>query len=242
MLTDRTVYDGDRRYIDPHLATSAIDQALKQFQVGRGQGEPAAAMLTRAAFGGDPQRPRRDGRPRTRRQRRLPVRDGRGDLRRRLRERRRQPLFGAAQRDREGDLDDRDPRGARLCPPVLLDRCEARARRDLPYRGVRRLGEGRRRLRPARRRHRRAPEDPRWRRGGEARQDRSASTPRSTRPPSQPRTGLRLRGVLPEGPRARGAEPDLDAAHHGPPQGARPRAGRRLAGGRVASVITTTRS
>ncbi|HEU4979883.1 MAG TPA: glutamate synthase central domain-containing protein, partial [Solirubrobacterales bacterium] len=31
VLTDRTVYDGDRRYIDPHLATSAVDQALKQF-------------------------------------------------------------------------------------------------------------------------------------------------------------------------------------------------------------------
>ena len=37
VLTDRTVYDGDRRYIDPHLATSAIDQALKQFQVGAGK-------------------------------------------------------------------------------------------------------------------------------------------------------------------------------------------------------------
>ncbi|MFL5908642.1 MAG: glutamate synthase-related protein [Solirubrobacterales bacterium] len=34
VLTDRTVYDGERRYIDPHLATSAIDQALKQFEVG----------------------------------------------------------------------------------------------------------------------------------------------------------------------------------------------------------------
>src|SRR6266508_6205104 len=33
VLTDRTVYDGERRYIDPHLAPSAIDQALKQFQV-----------------------------------------------------------------------------------------------------------------------------------------------------------------------------------------------------------------
>jgi glutamate synthase (NADPH/NADH) large chain len=32
VLTDRTVYDGGRRYIDPHLATSAIDQALKQFR------------------------------------------------------------------------------------------------------------------------------------------------------------------------------------------------------------------
>ena len=37
VLTDRTVYDGDRRYIDPHLATSAVDQALKQFDPGAGQ-------------------------------------------------------------------------------------------------------------------------------------------------------------------------------------------------------------
>jgi len=36
VLTDRTVYDGERRYIDPHLATSAVDQALKQFS---GDGE-----------------------------------------------------------------------------------------------------------------------------------------------------------------------------------------------------------
>ena len=33
VLTDRTTYDGERRYMDPHLATSAIDQALKQFRV-----------------------------------------------------------------------------------------------------------------------------------------------------------------------------------------------------------------
>jgi glutamate synthase (NADPH/NADH) large chain len=33
VLTDRTVCDGERRYLDPHLATSAIDQALKQFTV-----------------------------------------------------------------------------------------------------------------------------------------------------------------------------------------------------------------
>lgn len=37
ILTDRTVYDAERRYLDPHLATSAIDQALKQFKVGRGE-------------------------------------------------------------------------------------------------------------------------------------------------------------------------------------------------------------
>jgi glutamate synthase (NADPH) large chain len=37
VLTDRTVYDGERRYLDPHLATSAIDQALKQFKVAPGE-------------------------------------------------------------------------------------------------------------------------------------------------------------------------------------------------------------
>jgi len=37
ILTDRTVYDSERRYLDPHLATSAIDQALKQFKVERGE-------------------------------------------------------------------------------------------------------------------------------------------------------------------------------------------------------------
>ncbi|HEV2791886.1 MAG TPA: glutamate synthase-related protein, partial [Solirubrobacterales bacterium] len=37
VLTDRTVYDAQRRYLDPHLATSAIDQALKQFKVERGE-------------------------------------------------------------------------------------------------------------------------------------------------------------------------------------------------------------
>jgi glutamate synthase (NADPH) large chain len=37
VLTDRTVYDGERRYMDPHLATSAVDQALKQFRVEPGE-------------------------------------------------------------------------------------------------------------------------------------------------------------------------------------------------------------
>jgi glutamate synthase (NADPH) large chain len=37
VLTDRTVYDGERRFLDPHLAISAVDQALKQFKVGPGE-------------------------------------------------------------------------------------------------------------------------------------------------------------------------------------------------------------
>ncbi|HEX3174816.1 MAG TPA: glutamate synthase-related protein [Solirubrobacterales bacterium] len=42
VLTDRTVYDAERRYLDPHLATSAVDQALKQFRV-----EPSEENLRR---------------------------------------------------------------------------------------------------------------------------------------------------------------------------------------------------
>jgi glutamate synthase (NADPH/NADH) large chain len=37
VLTDRTVYDGERRYLDPHLAVSAVDQALQQFKVEPGE-------------------------------------------------------------------------------------------------------------------------------------------------------------------------------------------------------------
>ncbi|HSI80403.1 MAG TPA: glutamate synthase-related protein [Solirubrobacterales bacterium] len=37
VLTDRTVHDGERRYLDPHLAMSAVDQALKQFRTEPGE-------------------------------------------------------------------------------------------------------------------------------------------------------------------------------------------------------------
>jgi len=37
VLTDRTVYDAERRYLDPHLATSAVDQALKHYRVEPGE-------------------------------------------------------------------------------------------------------------------------------------------------------------------------------------------------------------
>jgi glutamate synthase (NADPH) large chain len=37
VLTDRTVYEGQRRWIDPHLATSAVDQALKSYNVKPGE-------------------------------------------------------------------------------------------------------------------------------------------------------------------------------------------------------------
>ena len=37
VLTDRTAYEGDRRYLDPHFAFSAVDRALKQFKVEPGE-------------------------------------------------------------------------------------------------------------------------------------------------------------------------------------------------------------
>ena len=37
VLTDRVVYEGERRFLDPHLAASAIDQALKSFRVEPGE-------------------------------------------------------------------------------------------------------------------------------------------------------------------------------------------------------------
>lgn len=37
VLTDRTVYDAERRYLDPHLATSAVDQALRNYRVPEGE-------------------------------------------------------------------------------------------------------------------------------------------------------------------------------------------------------------
>ena len=189
VLTDRTVYDGERRYLDPHLATSAVDQALKQFQVGETGEENlrrrCSIVLRSAAI---------------RNVHDVVLALGLGangvcpyvmvevicveDYE----HRRLQPLRGAPQGDREGDLDDRDPRGARLRAPVLLDRHQARARRDLPDRGLRRLRAGRRRLRRARRRHRRALHRSSPATRTRSRRRPSASTRRSTRRRSRPPT------------------------------------------------------
>ncbi len=161
------------------------------------RGEPAPPLRDRPALGGDPQRPRHDAGPRPRRQRRLPVHDGRGDLRRGLRDRRLQPLRGPDQGDRESDLDDRHPRGARLRPPVLLDRGQAGAGRDLPDRGLRRLGERRHRLRRPRRGHQRPrPGAQRRRRGGQTGED-VPLLPEGLQGGDRHRQRLRhLRGVL----------------------------------------------
>ena len=206
-----------------------------------GRNQPAAALQPGPALGGDPQRPRRDAGPRARRQRRLPVHDGRGDLRRGLRVRRLQPLRGAAQRDRESDLDDRHPRGARLRAPVQLDRDQAGAGGDLPDRALRRLGEGGGRVRRPRRRHRRPrPRSARRRRGGETGED-VPLLPEGLQGGDRDRERDRdLRGILGEGPRPGEAEPDLDAPHHGAE--GRPPGGRPEHASTPASATTTTRS
>ena len=200
--------DGERRYLDPHLATSAIDQALKQIEVEPGEQNlrrRCSIVLRSAAI---------------RNVHDVVLALGLGangvcpyvmvevvcvdDYD----DRRRQPLRGAAQGNREGDLDDRDPRGARLRAPVLLDRHQARAGRDLPDPGLRRLREGRRRLRPARRRHRRRATRSSAATRRRSRRRRSASTPRSTRrrspPPTAPRaTRSTRRRCASSRPRAR---------------------------------------
>ena len=100
-----------------------------------------------------------------------------------------QRLRGALEGDREGDLDDRHPRGARLRAPVLLDRDPPGAGRDLPDRGLRRLGDA---AASASRRSTPTPTSgsrscaPTAR--ASARRRRSASTPRSTRRRSRPPT------------------------------------------------------
>ena len=55
VLSDRTVYEGDRRYLDPHLALAAVDLALREH---RASGEANLRRLRhRPALGGHPQRP-----------------------------------------------------------------------------------------------------------------------------------------------------------------------------------------
>ena len=57
VISDRTVYEGDRRYLDPHLALAAVDLALREHFVQAGRGQPAPPLRHRPALGGHPQRP-----------------------------------------------------------------------------------------------------------------------------------------------------------------------------------------
>ena len=241
VLTDRTVYDGERRYLDPHLATSAVDQALKQFKVERGEENlrrRCGIVLRSAAIrnvhdvmlalglGANGVCPYTMVEV-------ICVEDYETDV---------GNLCAALhQGDRESDLDDRHPRGARLRAPVLLDRDQAGAGRDLPDRGLRRLRQGRHRLRRPRRGHQRArPRPLRRRRGGQTGED-VPLLPEGLQGGDRDRQRHRhLRGVLRESPRPREAEPDLDAPHHGPE--GRPRPGRPGRRSTPASATTTTRS
>ena len=161
VLSDRTAYEGERRYIDPHLALAAIDLALREAYV-----EPDEPNLRRRCGV-----VLRSGAIRN-------VHDvvmalGLGAdgvcpyvmievaLHGRLPHRHRQPLLGDAQGHREGDLDDRHPRAARLRAAVLVDRPQARAVVDLRHARLLRLGHGRHRFHGPRRRRRRAPAHPR---------------------------------------------------------------------------------
>ena len=189
VLTDRTVYDAERRYLDPHLATSAVDQALKQFKVEPGEENlrrRCGIVLRSAAIrnvhdvmlalglGANGVCPYTMVEV-------ICVEDYETDV---------SNLCAAlTQGDRESDLDDRDPRGARLRAPVLLDRGQAGAGRDLPDRGLRGLRDGRR---PASPTSTRTPTSaPAILAGDERRRNRrrrSASTRRSTRRRSRPPT------------------------------------------------------
>ena len=78
VLSDRTAYEGDRRYLDAHLALAAVDLALRESLTRPGELNLRRRCGDRAALGRPAQRPRRDAGARARRRRRLPVHDGRG--------------------------------------------------------------------------------------------------------------------------------------------------------------------
>ena len=59
VLSDRTAFEGERPWLDPHLALAAIDRALREYRVEPGEREPAPPHVDRAALGRDPQRARR---------------------------------------------------------------------------------------------------------------------------------------------------------------------------------------
>ena len=218
VLTDRTVYDGERRYLDPHLATSAVDQALKHLKVGETGEENlrrrCSIVLRSAAIrnvhdvvmalglGANGVCPYVMVEV-------ICVDDYDADV---------SNLCSALRKGIEkviSTIGIHEVRGLRA--PVLLDRREAGAGRDPPVRDLLRLGPGRGRLLRPRRRHRRALPDPRRRRGGEAGEDVSL-LPEGLQGGGR---GLQrhrhLRGVLGEGPGAGAREPDLDAPHRQAP-------------------------
>ena len=131
VLSDRTAYDGERPFLDPHLALSAIDGALREYRVG--QDEENLRRRTSIVL--------RSGAIRNVHDVCMALGLGADGVCPYVmievicvddyEQRHLQPLLGAAQGNREGDLDARHPRGARLRAPVLRDRAEAGADRDL---------------------------------------------------------------------------------------------------------------
>src|SRR4029450_13801342 len=53
VLPDRTAYEGDRPWLDPHLALSAIDGGLREYRVDKDEEKlrrpPAIGLASRAA-------------------------------------------------------------------------------------------------------------------------------------------------------------------------------------------------
>ena len=129
----------ETRVCDPMLAVAAVDKALReQYQDDGDSIRRNVSLLLQAA--GHPQRPRRHGRARPRRPGAHPVRDARVRRPGQPRARRRglQPAAGAAEGHREGPVDARHPRAARLCAPDVGDRGPAGAPRDHRHARLRR--------------------------------------------------------------------------------------------------------
>ena len=129
MLSDRTAYEGDRRYLDPHLALAAVDLALREHLIKDGETNlrrRCGVVLRSAAIrnvhdvvvalglGADAVCPYAMVEVSL-------VDDYRTDVG--------NLASRAAQGHREGDLHDRHPRGARLRAAVRVDRPEAGAHR-----------------------------------------------------------------------------------------------------------------
>ena len=201
---------------------AAIDQALQRVP-GRGRrGEPApraarsCCARRRSATSTTSMR-----RARPRRQRRLPVRDGRGRSASTTTSSDVSNLCAApAQGDREGDLDDRHPRGARLRAPVLLDRGQARARsRSSQHRASAPRERARRSASPSSTRDaERAP-----RRSSPARRTRQAGEDVPLLPEglqgrdrAPPTASAATRSTRRRSASSRREQPDLDAPHHEP--------------------------
>ena len=215
VLTDRTVYDGERRYLDPHLATSAVDQALKQFRVEPGEENlrrRCGIVLRSAAIrnvhdvmlalglGANGVCPYMMVEV-------ICVEDYETDV---------SNLCAALRKGIEkviSTIGIHEVRGyARQFSSIGIKPELAEIFQTEAFAATDTGGD---RLRRPRRRHQRARADPQRRRGGETGED-VPLLPEGLQGGDRDRQRHRLlRGVLREGPRPRGAEPDLDAPHHG---------------------------